>query len=289
MSTKVFKVLPLQLFVEVELDVRTLIIVSPQDESGLFNVSESSVRSFVRALPKRDITVPAGQSRTLATHESLWRVLRCCPQPVADINLDDLGASSLFSQLIKPDIPQNREEPTLHVTVRSEPSHRLHGVQFHDILYRLLSVHPLHSRACGCEVSGCHGGGWGYGISVLSLSFGRAAGSLCAGCAGSMRSLGRRGICGCGVFASGACRGWRSAAGGPHRSPRQTASGIEARIVAMRQQRPDWGARKLAVLLERDGIRLPVITVHRVLVRHGLVLDQDRRHPATGRFERAPK
>jgi transposase InsO family protein len=72
----------------------------------------------------------------------------------------------------------------------------------------------------------------------------------------------------------------------PHRSPRQTASGIEARIVAMRQQRPDWGARKLAVLLERDGIRLPVITVHRVLVRHGLVLDQDRRHPATGRFER---
>jgi hypothetical protein len=57
----------------------------------------------------------------------------------------------------------------------------------------------------------------------------------------------------------------------------------------MRQQRPDWGARKLAVLLERDGIRLPVITVHRVLVRHGLVLDQDRRHPATGRFERAPK
>jgi hypothetical protein len=58
MSTKVFKVLPLQLFVEVELDVRTLIIVSPQDESGLFNVSESSVRSFVRALPKRDILFP---------------------------------------------------------------------------------------------------------------------------------------------------------------------------------------------------------------------------------------
>jgi transposase InsO family protein len=72
----------------------------------------------------------------------------------------------------------------------------------------------------------------------------------------------------------------------PHLSPRQTASGIEARIVTMRQQRPDWGARKLAVLLERDGIQLPVITVHRVLVRHGLVLDQDRRHPATGRFER---
>ncbi len=72
----------------------------------------------------------------------------------------------------------------------------------------------------------------------------------------------------------------------PHVSPRQTSPGIEARVVAMRQQRPDWGARKLAVLLERDGIHLPVITVHRVLVRHGLVPDQDRRHPATGRFER---
>jgi transposase InsO family protein len=39
-------------------------------------------------------------------------------------------------------------------------------------------------------------------------------------------------------------------------------------------------------LPERDGIRLPVITVHRVLARHGLVLDQERRKQATKRFER---
>jgi len=72
----------------------------------------------------------------------------------------------------------------------------------------------------------------------------------------------------------------------PSISPGQTAPEIEARIVELRQQRPDWGARKLAVLLEREGIQLPVITVHRVLLRHSLVLRHDRRRAATQRFER---
>jgi hypothetical protein len=72
----------------------------------------------------------------------------------------------------------------------------------------------------------------------------------------------------------------------PHASPRRTAYAIEAWIVALRRQRPDWGARKLAGLLEREGVRLPVITVHRVLVRHRLVLDRERRRQATGRLER---
>jgi transposase InsO family protein len=72
----------------------------------------------------------------------------------------------------------------------------------------------------------------------------------------------------------------------PHESPRQTASEVERRIVELRRQRPDWGARKLAVLLRREGVMVPVITLHRVLVRHGLVLDRERRRQATGRFER---
>jgi transposase InsO family protein len=72
----------------------------------------------------------------------------------------------------------------------------------------------------------------------------------------------------------------------PHLSPRRTAAEIEARIVALRRQRPDWGARKLAVLLEREGLVLPVITVHRVLARYDLVLDQESRRQATKRFER---
>ena len=72
----------------------------------------------------------------------------------------------------------------------------------------------------------------------------------------------------------------------PLRSPGQTKGEVEARIVALRRERPDWGARKLAVLLEREGLKLPVLTVHRVLLRHGLVLEHDRRQPATQRFER---
>jgi transposase InsO family protein len=72
----------------------------------------------------------------------------------------------------------------------------------------------------------------------------------------------------------------------PHLSPRRTSAAVEARIVELRRQRPDWGARKLAVLLEREGAELPVITVHRVLLRHDLVLDRERRRQATGRFER---
>jgi transposase len=51
----------------------------------------------------------------------------------------------------------------------------------------------------------------------------------------------------------------------PHLSPRRTRAEIEARIVTLRGQRPDWGARKLAVLLKREGVVEPVITVHRVL------------------------
>jgi hypothetical protein len=66
----------------------------------------------------------------------------------------------------------------------------------------------------------------------------------------------------------------------------RTLSGLEARIVTLRQAYPDWGARKLAVLLEREQIVLPSSTVHRVLLRHGLVRDQDRHKPAVQRFER---
>ncbi len=56
--------------------------------------------------------------------------------------------------------------------------------------------------------------------------------------------------------------------------------------MALRQAYPDWGARKLAVLLEREQIALPPSTVHRVLLRHGLVRDEDRHKPAVQRFER---
>ena len=72
----------------------------------------------------------------------------------------------------------------------------------------------------------------------------------------------------------------------PRSSPTQTTRQVEERVVALRTQRPDWGARKLQVLLEREEIHLPVITVHRILLRHGLVRPEDRFRAATERFER---
>jgi transposase InsO family protein len=72
----------------------------------------------------------------------------------------------------------------------------------------------------------------------------------------------------------------------PLHSPSQTGAELEARILALRQVYPDWGARKLAVLLDRQGIRLPSSTIHRVLLRLGLVRDADRHAPAVKRFER---
>ncbi len=72
----------------------------------------------------------------------------------------------------------------------------------------------------------------------------------------------------------------------PRSSPRQTPTEVEERVVALREQRPDWGARKLQVLLAREEIHLPVITVHRILLRRGWVRPQDRFRAAVGRFER---
>jgi transposase InsO family protein len=72
----------------------------------------------------------------------------------------------------------------------------------------------------------------------------------------------------------------------PQHSPRQTTREIEQRVVALRQQLPDWGARKLQVLLQQAGVDLPVITVHRILLRHQLVKMPDQHRWAVQRFER---
>ena len=72
----------------------------------------------------------------------------------------------------------------------------------------------------------------------------------------------------------------------PHSSPRQTVTELEERVVALRQSHPDWGAAKLRVVLERDQVRLPRITIHRILLRKGLVREQDRHRAAVQRFAR---
>jgi transposase InsO family protein len=62
---------------------------------------------------------------------------------------------------------------------------------------------------------------------------------------------------------------------------------VEATIVALRREKPHWGARKLRELLARrlgPGVPVPVrSTIHAVLDRHGLVEHARARHPrATG-------
>jgi len=73
----------------------------------------------------------------------------------------------------------------------------------------------------------------------------------------------------------------------PHHSPGKTSGGIEQQVVQVRQCYPDWGARKLQYELQRSGVELTVSTIHRILLRQGLVREEDRSRPAPQRFERA--
>jgi transposase InsO family protein len=72
----------------------------------------------------------------------------------------------------------------------------------------------------------------------------------------------------------------------PHRSPRRTTDRLEQRVVELRLRYPDWGARKLSVLLAQEGIVLPRNTIHRILWRHHLILEDDQHPPALQRFAR---
>ena len=72
----------------------------------------------------------------------------------------------------------------------------------------------------------------------------------------------------------------------PHRSPHQTSFELEEQVVAVRRRYPDWGARKLKVLLGREGVELSRSAIDRILLRRGLVRAQDQHSPAVRRFER---
>jgi putative transposase len=73
----------------------------------------------------------------------------------------------------------------------------------------------------------------------------------------------------------------------PHASPGRTGDELEASVLRMRDAHPAWGARKIASLLRRDGIRPPAIsTIHAILSRHGRVVQPAGGPPASQRFER---
>ena len=58
----------------------------------------------------------------------------------------------------------------------------------------------------------------------------------------------------------------------PHQSPGRCSDAVEAAILALREQHPAWGARKLATRLKTLGYAMPAVsTVHAVLRRHGRI------------------
>jgi transposase InsO family protein len=74
----------------------------------------------------------------------------------------------------------------------------------------------------------------------------------------------------------------------PHRSPLQTASSVEDKIVQLREKHPRWGARKLRARLVTQGFQnLPAIsTITVILHRYGLISPQETlQHQAWQRFE----
>ena len=71
----------------------------------------------------------------------------------------------------------------------------------------------------------------------------------------------------------------------PHHSPHRTLRHHEERIVALRQQY-GWGARKIRVLLLREGLDLKVATINRILKRKDLIHPKDSHRLAVKRFER---
>lgn len=75
----------------------------------------------------------------------------------------------------------------------------------------------------------------------------------------------------------------------PHHSPRRTAAFITSEIRRLRGRWPDWGADKLHSLLRRDhpNLKISSRTVHRILLREGLVRGDDRHPSATGHFQRS--
>lgn len=71
----------------------------------------------------------------------------------------------------------------------------------------------------------------------------------------------------------------------PLHCPSRTPRPHEERVVALRQEF-GWGAKKIRVLLLREGLDLKVATINRILKRKDLIHQMDSHRPAVKRFER---
>lgn len=71
----------------------------------------------------------------------------------------------------------------------------------------------------------------------------------------------------------------------PNNSPLQTEHELEKLVVAFRKKQ-GWGARKIQVLMTKEGHQLGSATIHRILVREGLIESNPADRKTTKRFER---
>jgi transposase InsO family protein len=75
----------------------------------------------------------------------------------------------------------------------------------------------------------------------------------------------------------------------PHSNPNQISAKTEAQILALREENPGWGARRIQCVMERSGCQeLPCVkTVNNVLNRHGCISAEEsaKRRPYQ-RFEK---
>jgi transposase InsO family protein len=73
----------------------------------------------------------------------------------------------------------------------------------------------------------------------------------------------------------------------PHSNPTRTDAAVEARVLAVRDAHPAWGARKIACYLEREGVECPALsTVHEILRRNGRIVPPAGGPAAHQRFEK---
>ena len=86
-------------------------------------------------------------------------------------------------------------------------------------------------------------------------------------------------------LAAGEC-GFEDRSRAPLHSPRRLADEDAARILAVRDAHPAWGARKIAAVLQRAGVAPPAAsTIHAVLSRQGRIAPDSPGRPY-GTFER---
>lgn len=71
----------------------------------------------------------------------------------------------------------------------------------------------------------------------------------------------------------------------PHHSPNRTSPRLETRVLQVRDEK-GWGAEKIEQVLNREGLFLPAITIHRILKRNGRISEKDSPSLPRKRFAR---